>query len=216
MKRGHSGTVIVTFLSGGLSLGFGTIPKIPLEDFLGWFVEMSSYPPVELIYVRFYLLSHSGIIEVTITTLYMPTHSAGSHIHQSFVTGNSFINDRIHFGRSLALWCMGEHAEARQRDAHTGRLTFDWMGNLLFCRQSWFTLSHSCHNHIQGRLPSSETINLILKCHACYTFTLKEDWMADPQYVTKNIYSRVLTATDYPTINIIVICNCYHRLGFWY
>lgn len=151
-KRGHSDTAIITFLSGGLSLGFGTIPKIPLEDFPGWFVAMSSYPPVELIYVQFYLLPHSDIIEVTITTLYMLTHSAGSHIHQTFVTGNSFINDRIHFCRSSALWCMGKRAEARQMGAHTGRLMFDWMCNLLFCRWSWFTLPCSCHNHIQGRL----------------------------------------------------------------
>lgn len=146
-----------------MSLGFGTIPKIPLEGFPGWFVEMSSYPPVELIYVQFYLLPHSDIIEVTITTLYMPTHSAGSHIHQTFVTGNSFINDRIHFCRSFASWCMGKRAEARQMN--TDGLIFDWMCNLLFCRQSWFTLSRSCHNRIQGRLLFPVTINLICLLH---------------------------------------------------
>lgn len=145
-------TLITTFLSGGLSLGFGTIPKIPLEDFPRWFVEMSSYPPVELIYVQFYLPPQPDIIEVTITTLYMPTHSTGSHIHQTFVTGNSFINDQIHFSRSSALWCMGRRAEARQTDAHTDRLIFAWMCNLLFRRRSWFTQSPSCHNCIQGRL----------------------------------------------------------------
>lgn len=139
--------LITTFRFGGLSLGFGTVPKIPLEDFPGWFVEMSSYPPVELIYVQFYLPPQSDIIEVTITTLYMPTHSTGSHIHQTFVTGNSFINDRIHFCRSYALWCMGRRAEAQKTHPHTGRIVFACMCKLLFWGQSWFTQSHSCHNH---------------------------------------------------------------------
>lgn len=107
-------------------------------------------------------------------TLHAHTLS-GSYIHQTFVMGNSFINDRIHFCRSSALWCMGKRAEVLQMNAHTGRLIFDWMCYLLFCKPSWFTLSRGCHNHIQGRLLFPETINLILKCCACYTFTLKEN-----------------------------------------
>lgn len=107
-------------------LGSGSLPRIPPQDrdtlgFPGWFVGMCCYPPVELIYVEFYLPPHLDISRVIITTLYMPVHSARRHIHQTLVTGYSFINDQIHFCRITALWCMGRRGDAGQTDtqAHT-------------------------------------------------------------------------------------------------
>lgn len=78
--------------------------------------ECAVIPPVELIYVQFYLPPHLDISRVIITTLYMPVHSARRHIHQAPVTGYSFINDQIHFCGITALWCMGRRADAGQTD----------------------------------------------------------------------------------------------------
>lgn len=135
-ETGHNDTVdphrSLSFslsLSGIWQRSQNSSPGLSWDDL--W--ECAVIPPVELIYVEFYLPPHLAITGVIITTLYMPVHSARRHIHQTPVTGNSFINDQIHFCGITALWCMGRCADARQTDTHAGRLILQQAIRVILC-----------------------------------------------------------------------------------
>ena len=121
---------------------------------------MCCYPPVELIYVEFYLPPHLDISRVIITTLYMPVHSARRHIHQALVTGYSFINDQIHFCRITALWCTGEDAVTPGRQTHRLAPLNVWPVVVLLWL--WRIMMDSCrthsHDHIQWQNENFEPI----------------------------------------------------------